>query len=142
VVEAALPSGALITARIATEQGRDVFALPNRVDVPSAFGTLQLLREGAYLAADLDDILGPLGHLGQQLTEEPPTEMPVPANLPPEEQALYDALSDGVRSLDDLIVATKIPVGKAAAGMTMLAIKGVIEQRPGNLFCRKRRKSK
>ncbi len=68
--------------------------------------------------------------------------MPVPTNLPPEEQALYDALSDGVRSLDDLIVATKIPVGKAAAAMTMLAIKGVIEQRPGNLFCRKRRKSK
>ena len=83
-----------------------MFALPNRVDVPSAAGTLQLLREGAYLAADLDDILGPLGHLGQQLTEEPPTEMPVPTNLPPEEQALYDALSDGVLSLDNLVVAT------------------------------------
>jgi len=140
VVEAALPSGAMITAREAAEQGREVFALPGHVDSPCSAGTHQLLRDGAHLTVDLDDILNALGDVGESVREEEEkTEaLPAPTNLTETEQALYDALEAGERSLDELVRDTALPVGSAAAAMTMLSLKGTILQKPGNVFVRKR----
>jgi DNA processing protein len=140
VVEAALPSGALITAREAAEQGREIFALPGRVDSPTSAGTHQLLRDGAHLAGDLDDILDALGDVGQavRIPDKPPADPPPPDNLDATEQALYDALETASLSLDDLVRRTEIPTGQAAAAMTLLALKGIVVQKPGNVFARKR----
>ncbi|MCD4823317.1 MAG: DNA-processing protein DprA [Phycisphaerae bacterium] len=140
VVEAAVPSGALITARVAAEQGREVFAMPGRVDSPLSAGTNQLLRDGAHLAADLDDILGPLGEAGAAFSESPAdaVELPAPAGLTEIEQKLYDALAIGALSMDDLIRRTEQETGPAAAAMTMLVLKGAVAQKPGNVFARKR----
>ncbi len=137
VIEAALPSGALITARVASEQGRDIFAVPGRVDSPLSAGTHQLLRDGAYLAADLDDILGPLGEVGEKIRPEEPTQPITPPGLSDAESALFNALATGPLSLDDLLRRTGLDTGQAASCMTMLVIKGAVAQQPGNVFARK-----
>jgi DNA processing protein len=142
VVEAAVPSGALITARLAVEQNREVFAVPGRVDSPLSAGTNQLLRDSsAHLAADLDDILGPLDEVGRKIKSDEPAELPAPTGLDETETALYEALAEGAMSLDDLLGRTELATGPAAAAMTMLVIKGAVVQQPGNVFARRRTKT-
>jgi DNA processing protein len=139
VVEAALPSGALITAREAAEQGREVLAVPGRVDSPLSAGTHQLLRDGAALAADVDDVLHVLGEVGQAVSiPDAPPAPAEPGNLTAAEQTLWDALGDGALSVDDLAGRTGLAVGEVTSAMTMLVLKRAVVQRPGNLFERKR----
>lgn len=139
VVEAALPSGALITAREASEQGREVFAVPGRADSPMSAGTHQLLRDGAHLVIDLDDLLGPLGDVGRAIHPPEPDIEAIPTGLDERETKLFTALADGPRSLDELAQHTGVATGPAAAAMTMLVLKGAVQQQPGNVFARKRR---
>ena len=142
VVEAARRSGALITARIAAEQGKTVFAVPGRVDSPMSAGVNQLIRDGAVLAADLDDILEQLGELGRKMGLEPDTtsdgDRPLPSGLDETETALAGALANGPLNLDELARRTELESGKVAAAMTMLVLKGVVAQQAGNIFARKR----
>ena len=139
VVEAARRSGTLITARMAGQQGRDVFALPGRVDSPTSQGTNELIRGGATLVGGLDDILAQLGRVGSVMTPPQPTaEQRIAAAGPDEtEQKLLDALGDGALGLDEVVRRTGLETGKVAAGMTMLAIKGLVAQRPGGVFALK-----
>lgn len=140
VIEAGLPSGALITARTAGEQGREVFAVPGRVDSPASAGTHQLLRDGAILAADLDDILNGLGEVGSQLEagETNADATPAPSGLDATEQRLYEALAERAMSMDALSRRTGLSPAEIACSMTMLTLKGVVTQRPGSIFERKR----
>ena len=139
VIEAARRSGALITAREADEQGRAVFALPGRVDSPLSHGTNALIRDGVVLVQGLDDILDHLGRVGEDMTVEEEAAESVPAGLAEGERHLLAALGAGERSLDELVRATEISSGPAASAMTMLVLKGLVVQRPGNVFARKRR---
>lgn len=141
IVEAARKSGSLITARIAGEQGKIVFALPGRVDSILSQGANELIRDGAILVQNLDDILEHLGQVGEKMTAE---EKPFDPNVLPDgldeiETKLVKALHEGRRSLDELVRATGIPSGQSAAAMTMLVLRGLIEQHPGNVFARKKR---
>jgi DNA processing protein len=83
IVEAADRSGALITARLAAEQGREVFAVPGAVDSPASAGSLHLLRQGAKLVRHADDILEDLQALPALTPAAPaaPTARPPPAGL-------------------------------------------------------------
>ncbi|HNX27063.1 MAG TPA: DNA-processing protein DprA, partial [Phycisphaerae bacterium] len=140
VVEAGLPSGALITAREALEQNREVFAVPGRVDSPQSTGTHQLLRDGATLAADLDDILKNLGQVGAELDRREPLPSPVkPQNLTPTQDALYSLLAEKAMTLDELCRATSGQPGQIAGDLTLLALRGAITQQPGNVFTLKNR---
>jgi len=139
IVEAAKRSGSLITAREANEQGRTVFALPGRVDSPLSHGTNGLIRDGVSLVQNLDDILDQLGEVGEKMAIEEQPEPPMPAGLTESEQRLVAALGQGERSLDELVRETGITSGGAASAMTMLVLKGLVVQRPGNVFARKRR---
>ena len=141
IVEAAKRSGSLITAREANEQGRAVFALPGRVDSPLSYGTNALIRDGVTLVQNLDDILDQLGEVGEMMVVEEEPDGIIPAGLAEGEQKLLKALGGGERSLDQLVRETEIPSGPAASAMTMLVLKGLVVQRPGNVFARKRRKS-
>jgi len=140
IVEAARRSGSLITAREANEQGRAVFALPGRVDSPLSHGTNALIRDGVTLVQNLDDILDQLGEMGEKMVVEEAPDAAIPAGLTETEQQLLTALGTVERSLDELVRATETPSGAAASAMTMLVLKGLVVQRPGNVFARKRRK--
>ena len=141
IVEAARRSGSLITARVAEEQGRAVFAIPGRVDSPLSQGVNELIRDGVTLVQNLDDILEQLGPVGSAMTVEEPasSDLPLPDGLDPTEKALAEALRGGQQSLDELVRATEIPSGKAASAVTMLVLRGIVEQQPGNVFVLKRR---
>ncbi len=136
VVEAAPRSGALISARFAAEQNRVVFAVPGRVDSPASRGTNQLIREGAILVQDLDDLLEDLGEVGREMSPEP-EEMDRPAvrpELTEQESRLLRVMGREARSLDELVRASGMASAEVTSRMTILVLKGVVEQRPGNLF--------
>jgi DNA processing protein len=143
VVEAARHSGSLHTATDAGEQGRSVFAIPGRVDSPTSQGANELIRNGATLVQDLDDILRELGPVGEKMRAEESSLgqgslFAPPTGLTATESALAAALAEGPLNLDDLLHRTGLDTGKAASAMTMLVLKGVVAQRPGNAFELKR----
>ncbi|MBS3733523.1 MAG: DNA-processing protein DprA [Phycisphaerae bacterium] len=137
LVEAARRSGSLITARRADEQGRLVFAVPGRVDSPTSAGTNELIRDGAILTQNLDDLLEQLGPIGAALAESQDAPPPLPPGLTATETTLLEALAGGELTLDELTRHTKLSSAEAAASMTMLVIKGAVAQKPGNVFARK-----
>jgi len=142
IVEAARRSGSLITARQAEEQGRAVFVVPGRVDSPMSSGSNALIRDGAILVRDLDDILEDLGEVGAGMSRGDGDEEPgaaIPANLDANETQIVSSLSQGAMSLDEIVRRTGIDSGTAASAMTMLVLKGAVAQKPGNVFVLKRR---
>lgn len=131
VVEAAAQSGSLITARMAAEQGRDVFAIPGSIHAPMSKGCHQLIREGAKLvdsAADvLDEVLPGYAGAAQPERED--------AAAPPSEQ-LLDALGYDPISADALAHACGLDVGLLSAHLLALELAGHLERLPGGLFQR------
>jgi len=137
VVEASRRSGSLITARLALEQGKEVFAIPGKVDSPFSSGTNALIARGsAALVSSLEDILENLDHLGEVITEQGPIiESPVRnIALNEKEAALMEHLSSDELSLDELIRRSGLTAGEVSAMMTMLAIKGMITRQPDGTF--------
>jgi len=139
IVEAARRSGSLITAREAAEQGREVFALPGRVDSPLSHGANELIRSGVTLVQNLDDILEQLGPVGEKMKVQEPAEAGyLPAGLDDMEKRLLTAVSEGPMGLDELVRRLSVDSGKVASVMTMLVLKGAVQQQPGNVFVRRR----
>ena len=138
VVEAARRSGSLITARLAAEQGKEVFAVPGRVDSPFSQGTNALIADGATMATDLEDILDALDRVGESLKSAGAVEAakasPPQPELTEEEARLMGPLAEGELSLDELVRRTALPAARVTAAMTMLAIKGLVKQLPGGVF--------
>lgn len=133
IVEAAQKSGALITAHHATEQGREVFAVPGPVDSPSSAGCLQLIREGAKLVRGVDDVLEELG--GSVIKPGGPAG---PATPPPGMDAtqlrVWEALADAPRHLDELARQLGLGVPPLAAALMMLEMKKAVRRLPGNRY--------
>jgi DNA processing protein len=149
VIEAPKRSGALITARLANEYNREVFALPGRVGDPNAFGTNALIRDGAAkLVLDLEDIVNELGEVGYhlQLREgaaagHAPREQDTPAAgqptpLTPIEQRVLALISCDPILQDVVIQNAEYPPGEALAALTSLELKRLIRRLPGQLVAR------
>jgi len=140
VVEAARRSGALITAREAAEQGREVFAVPGRVDSPLSQGVNALIRDGAILVQDLDDVLEHLGAVGAKMAPEeaPVGKLFVPTTaLSDVEQQIMEHLAEDALGVDDLVRRTGLPSAQVVSSMTMLVLKGAVAQQPGSIFSRR-----
>lgn len=128
VVEAALASGSLVTARMALEQGREVFAMPGSIHSPHSKGCHWLLKQGAKLAESADDILAELG-------AAPPASPPPPGPAPAHEaEPILAAMGHSPASLDALASRTGADAGTLAAELTRLELAGRVERLPGGLF--------
>ena len=143
-VEAPVKSGTLITTDIAADLGRTVMAVPARVDNRMSSGCLQLIRDGAILVRNADDVLEALNELlPRNLSTPQPSQPPQPSRpsrpVDPEtpKYSIEEALimthvdADGI-SLDELVRKTKLPVAKVNALAMSLRIKGFVRFLPGN----------
>jgi DNA processing protein len=141
VVEADLHSGALITSNFATEYGRQVFAVPGRIDSPRSKGCHDLIKKGAKLCEDAEDILSEFEYLfpGSNRPPSPGETGVLPAlELSESEQKVYDALDDEERSIDEVIRKSGLPSSAVSVALLSLEMKRVVKQLPGKLFVRNR----
>lgn len=132
VVEAALRSGSLITARLASEAGREVFAVPGSIRSPHAQGCHALIKQGAKLVESVDDIL-------EELQAGTPRQASLPL-LDDEEEAadpLLDALGHDPVTLDALLARTGLPVSDLTARLLELELEGRVARLPGGLYQRR-----
>jgi DNA processing protein len=140
VVEANLTSGALITANFATEYGRQIFAVPGRIDSPRSKGCHELIKKGAKLCEGAEDILSEFEYLFP-VSNRPasPNETGVlPAlTLSANEQKVYDVLRrDDEISIDEVIRFSGLPSSAASVALLSLEMKRLIKQLPGKMFLR------
>lgn len=137
VIEAARRSGSLITARLAAEQGREVFALPGSIHNPLARGCHELIRQGAKLvetAADIGAELAPLaGHLQQNLMESTANETPLPAG-DDDYSELRRMLSHDPTSIDELKKQSGLTIGELSSMLLILELHGEVESLSGGRY--------
>jgi DNA processing protein len=131
VVEAALKSGSLITARTASEQGREVFAVPGSINNPQVKGCHQLIRQGAKLVESGQDILEELSPMlqpslfAEEAFSSPATESSAPKN--DVKKGLLKFIEFEPIGLDELAVLSKLPVSDIQSQLLMLELSGDIE---------------
>lgn len=140
VVEAAVQSGSLITARLAAEQGREVFAIPGSIHNPLAKGCHGLIRQGAKLVETAGDILEELGALAQATLEQE-TQVETEASvatvqLDPDYQRLLDALGSGPAPIDLLVERCGLTADAVSSMLLILELQGSVAVAPGGLYSR------
>lgn len=132
VIEAAKRSGTSITVDFALEQGRDVFAVPGRINDPACEGTNYLIREGmakpVFGTADILEEYGIDAGAGRRAAQVDE------AALSREEQAVFSLLRGGRRSVDELCELTGMEPGRLNSVLTEMEISGIIKQSPGRMY--------
>jgi DNA processing protein len=142
VVEAAQRSGSLITAELAAEQSRDVFAVPGPIGAPQSVGTLDLIKDGAVPVTELADILSLYqaelrSYLQNHLTKSEKPVINNPAQLlSADEQHVLTQLSGTPLAFDELFELLQIDFGQLHAILLSLLLKKQITQWPGMSYTR------
>jgi DNA processing protein len=135
VVEANIKSGALITAEFAVEQGKDVFAVPGRIDSPQSGGPHNLIRQGAKLVLSVGDILEELPCLPVPAGAEAVAKRSGPLlELGVQEARLMEILREGGLSLDELETSTKLSVSMLMPTLLSLQIRRLVREKPGKIY--------
>jgi DNA processing protein len=151
VVEAPFNSGAMITARAALDNNREVMAVPGKVDSSLSKGAHQLIKQGAKLVESVQDVMEALGYIGQRLQSHATTaaakaseklETPLfnvnQLNLSNDEEKIYNSLGTDPLHIEQIITRTSLSAGAVNAGLVSLRLKGLIKQLPGSLFLQNR----
>ncbi len=140
VVEAARQSGSLISARLAAEQGREVFAIPGSIHNPLARGCHALIRQGAKLVETVEDVLEELAPLLGSLelsAEQPSTTLESEAQEPDEEyRLLLDCMEFDPVSIDLLIERSGLTTDAVSSMLLLLELEGHVLSAPGGRYCR------
>jgi DNA processing protein len=139
VVEAAIGSGALITAAAALDQGREVMAVPGNITSPVSVGTNQLIRDGAAPVLEPGDLLEHFPEMASRpaaKTVVPSAVRPLPAALSGDERELAELLGSEAIHPDQLADRFQRPIGEVLGLLSGLEIAGVVEQGPGRVFRR------
>ena len=149
VIEAALRSGALITARAALDYDREVMAVPGKIDSPLSKGAHQLIKQGARLIESVEDVTEALGHIGEQLTEHVGIAAANAAEraektlfdasqlkLSDAERKIYDCLNSEPKHVEQVIAETNLAAGVVSATLISMRLKGLIKQLPGSMFAK------
>jgi DNA processing protein len=134
IVEATHKSGSLITARLAAEQGREVFAVPGSITSFKSMGTHRLIKQGAKLVEHVDDIVEELNiarPIPSISTKEEPT-----ISLTPEEKKIINELSPYPVHIDKLVRHLSLSAAQVSSLLLQLELKGLVMQSPGKLFAR------
>lgn len=131
VVEATEDSGSLITARYALEQNREVFAVPGNIDSDCSMGTNLLIRQGASMALETDDVIRALAPMlrGFMKKNERPAQ-----EVSDEERGLCSLLSREPTHIDQLTRESALPVQQMLALLLSLEMKGIVRQTSGKRF--------
>ena len=154
IVEASDKSGSLITARLAMEQGREVFAVPGNIDAPGSRGTHKLIKEGATLVESIDDIL-PV--ILPQIAPPSRNNSPMPSGKPeavtaaakkdgekkpkidhldPEARLIFNILGDKPAHIDTVIQLSQLKPADVLKTLLTLELHGLIRQTPGKMYIR------
>ena len=153
IIEARPRSGAMITARLAMEENRQVMALPGRVDSPGSFGPHQLIKDGAALVENIQDIMDALGDIGNivrdhatstadqvdQQTAEPSSDVAPVLNLTDAETTVLEQFDHEPVHVDEIIHRTDLPAAQVYTALTHLQLKGILNQLPGSYYQKPRR---
>ena len=138
IIEAADRSGALITARHAWEQNREVFAVPGPIDSRVSSGPHQLIRDGAKLVSSIDDVLEELGPLAHTAERDDGTTIRVPAEvvLNDIEQQVLQAIQPEGSLIDDVTQTSGLPVHRVLSTISVLEMRSLIRRVGGNRVAR------
>jgi len=130
IVEAAQRSGALITATHAGEQGRDIFAVPGPVNSRMSQGCNRLIRDGAILIQDAQDVLEHLGPLFESVQVAPDriVRNPIELKLNEQEQSVLQAIETVPSDLDEVIVRSGLTVSRVLSTVSALEMRGLIRR--------------
>ncbi len=138
VIEAGRKSGALHTARHAMEQNRDLFVVPGRVDSEASQGCLDLIRDGATLIRNVDDVLESLGPLTTPVRTAPQetVHQPRELQLSDQERTVLNAITVEPLSIDQVLRAFEMESSRVLATLTVLEMKKLIRRLPGGFLIR------
>ncbi|MHC5060357.1 MAG: DNA-processing protein DprA [Planctomycetota bacterium] len=147
VIEAPARSGALLTAKAALSENREVMVVPGKIDSPLSTGSHRLVKQGAKLVDCVEDVMEALGCIGRGLKDhaadaaqkaarnvETPLFDVTRLNLSQPEKAIFDCLNSDPMHADELIASTGLDAGTVNSALISLRLKGLIKQLPGNLF--------
>lgn len=140
VTECPLRSGALITANLASEYGKPIFAVPGPIDKPTSMGCNQLIRDGATLVADASHLLDDMGILPFARETTAPAEVassPTGAELPEDEAKVYAAVTDEDQPVDRIIERAGLPAHVVTAILMKLEIRRLVRAFPGFRYGRR-----
>lgn len=141
VVEAAASSGSLITARLAAETGREVFAIPGSIHAPLSKGCHALIKQGAKLVESSEDVLSELPIFIRQKEVTRPSltsssSIPIQSDLPRAQHQILEALGHDPATLDQLAQRTNLPIETLSPLLLDLELSGLLGSLPGQRFQR------
>lgn len=132
VAEASMRSGALITANLTLDQGRELMCIPGLISNPNTEGIYKLLKNGATLVTNAEDILNALSWEVQSAPEIIQAKL----NFNEEEEKIYKALEIEEKGVDILIQLTNIPLESLLINLTLMELKGIIKKVDGDRYRR------